>query len=244
MAADYSQIEMRIAAHFSENEQFRQVFADGADPFRSMASILFYRDSSSCVLDATAQRNEAKRLSYGWLYGQANDVDARANFERSFPGANNYHRKVRDELRYTGGVTTLSGNFRECNQATVAYNSKAQGSAADVFKVAVKAVHERLRRDVPKARIVLLVHDEIVLEVPTSEAKCVASIVAREMIGAGKTLNVGVPLDVTVASGRSYDRLSSVAVDVGGGPIARSPSSFSFSDPQQLWSSTRASSAR
>ena len=210
VAVDYSQIEMRVAAHFSGSSKFRNIFEGKLDPFSAMTSIIFQPSSTNSRIYAE-NRDLVKRMAYGWLYGQSN-VSWRETFKKAFPDARQYHDSVREELNSIGGVISLAGNFRKCDSLTKAYNSKAQGSAADLFKVAIDACYQRLREQVPTAQIVLLVHDEIVVEVPRSEALLSSDIVTEEMIRAGKILNLKVPLAVKASVGESYDKLESADV--------------------------------
>jgi DNA polymerase-1 len=145
LALDYSQIEMRIAAHLSGDRKFQHMFQPTTttkDPFVAMAQLLFHNNnnssSSSSSNDGSVtaeQRQSAKQQSYAWLYGSSmnnnnndnnsnNNNNTRRRFSSVFAGAGRYHELVKEEFSNLGGIYTLGGHYRACAKATVAYNAK------------------------------------------------------------------------------------------------------------------------
>lgn len=219
MAMDYKQVEMRIAAHFSGCQQFQQIFSkENPDPFRTVAALLLgikddELEQHSKVTEE--DRTNAKQRCYGMLYGQSlknsggdgGGGSSATSFGKLFPGIGKYHAAVREEFEALGGVTTIGGHFRECDALTVAYNAKAQGSAADIFKAVLRTIHQRLRVEIPTARVVLIVHDEIILEVPNKVIERTAALVKKEMERGSNNFNMRVPLIASYKIGKTYGTL-------------------------------------
>ncbi|MET8632106.1 DNA polymerase I [Streptomyces sp. NPDC004680] len=224
MTADYSQIELRVMAHLSEDEGLIQAFTSGEDLHTTVASQVFGvgRDA----VDAEMRR-KIKAMSYGLAYGlsafglsqQLNIEAAEARalmdtyFER-FGGVRDYLRRVVDEARATGYTETLFGRRRylpDLNSDNrqrretaerMALNAPIQGTAADIVKIAMLKVDSALREAGLASRMLLQVHDEIVLEIAPGERDRTEEVVRREMAGA---VHLRAPLDVSVGSGEDWE---------------------------------------
>ncbi|MFK5647094.1 DNA polymerase I [Ornithinimicrobium sp. LYQ121] len=223
MSADYSQIEMRIMAHLSGDEGLIEAFRTGEDLHRFVGSRVFGVEPGEV---SPAMRSKVKAMSYGLAYGlsafglskQLGISTGEAKelmdeyFER-FGGVRDYLRDVVAEARRSGFTETLLGRRRYLPDLTsdnrqrremaerMALNAPIQGSAADLVKVAMLRTEEALRSAGVRSRMLLQVHDELVLEIAPGEAAEVEGIV-REQMGAAATLTV--PLDVSVGVGRSW----------------------------------------
>ncbi|MGV9561633.1 DNA polymerase I [Streptomyces sp. NPDC003480] len=224
MTADYSQIELRVMAHLSEDEGLIQAFTSGEDLHTTVASQVFgvARDA----VDAEMRR-KIKAMSYGLAYGlsafglsqQLNIEAAEARalmdtyFER-FGGVRDYLRRVVDEARATGYTETLFGRRRylpDLNSDNrqrremaerMALNAPIQGTAADIVKIAMLNVDRALREAGLASRMLLQVHDEIVLEIAPGERRRAEELVRREMAGA---VRLRAPLDVSVGDGGDWE---------------------------------------
>jgi len=224
LSADYSQIELRLLAHFSGDEKLIQAFVDGADIHRATAAQIFGLEEEQ-VTDA--MRRDSKTINFGILYGMgafrlAQQIDvplaeAKRFIEHYFaryPDVRAYLDGSVQEARETGYVTTLLGRRRplpevassnrmvRANGERMAINTPLQGSAADIIKVAMLRVDDALRREGLASRLVLQVHDELVLEVPEAEVDAARGMVTREMNAAA---SLKVPLVVDTGVGRNWD---------------------------------------
>ncbi len=221
--ADYSQIELRILAHFSGDEAFVRAFREGIDVHRQTASVIF-----DVPLDEVTpeMRSRAKTINFATLYGQGDFSLARQleisreearnfidEYFRRFSGVRAFLDKQIDLAREEGFVETLSGrrryipeiqaknwNVRQFGER-VAQNTPIQGTAADLIKVAMVRIHSLLESRFPSSKLLLQVHDELLLEVPEGEVEEVGAMVTEEMIGA---MELDVPLDVDHGVGRSW----------------------------------------
>ncbi|WP_023589206.1 DNA polymerase I [Streptomyces thermolilacinus] len=224
MTADYSQIELRVMAHLSEDEGLIEAFTSGEDLHTTVASQVFGVDKSA--VDAEMRR-KIKAMSYGLAYGlsafglsqQLNIEAAEARalmdtyFER-FGGVRDYLRRVVDEARATGYTETMLGRRRylpDLNSDNrqrremaerMALNAPIQGTAADIVKVAMLNVDRALTEAGLSSRMLLQVHDEIVLELAPGERERVEEIVRREMASA---VELRAPLDVSVGVGPDWE---------------------------------------
>ncbi|MEU9341035.1 DNA polymerase I [Streptomyces sp. NPDC048278] len=224
MTADYSQIELRVMAHLSEDEGLIEAFTSGEDLHNTVASQVFDVDRSA--VDAEMRR-KIKAMSYGLAYGlsafglsQQLNIDAgeaRAlmdtYFER-FGGVRDYLRRVVDEARATGYTATLFGrrrylpdlnsDNRQRREAAerMALNAPIQGTAADIVKIAMLRVDGALREADLKSRMLLQVHDEIVLEIAPGERDRVESVLRDQMSNA---VHLRAPLDVSVGVGPDWE---------------------------------------
>ncbi|MEV1021569.1 DNA polymerase I [Streptomyces sp. NPDC050264] len=224
MTADYSQIELRVMAHLSEDEGLLEAFNSGEDLHTTVASQVFGvpRDA----VDAEMRR-KIKAMSYGLAYGlsafglsgQLNIEPGEARvlmdtyFER-FGGVRDYLRRAVDEARATGYTETMLGRRRylpDLNSDNrqrremaerMALNAPIQGTAADIVKIAMLNVDRALTEAKLTSRMLLQVHDEIVLEIAPGEAAAAEELVRREMAGA---VQLRAPLDVSVGLGRDWE---------------------------------------
>ncbi|WP_436736422.1 DNA polymerase I [Streptomyces sp. BBFR102] len=224
MTADYSQIELRVMAHLSQDEGLIEAFTSGEDLHTTVASQVFGVERDA--VDAEMRR-KIKAMSYGLAYGlsafglsQQLNIDAgeaRAlmdtYFER-FGGVRDYLRHVVDEARATGYTETMLGRRRylpDLNSDNrqrretaerMALNAPIQGTAADIVKIAMLRVHRALAEAGLSSRMLLQVHDEIVLEIAPGERERVEELVRREMADA---VRLRAPLDVSVGVGQNWE---------------------------------------
>ncbi len=223
LAADYSQIELRVLAHYSQDETMLKAFADDEDIHTLVASQVY-----GVTLDAVTkdQRRAAKAVNFGIIYGQspfglakALDIDKTeaaqfidAYFER-YPGVDNFFSKILEDARERGYVTTVLGRRRSIRgirpqaprqrnlSERTAINTVIQGSAADLIKQAMIGIHARLRRENFRARMLLQIHDELMFEAPAEEVDALGRLVVEEMTS---VLSLEVPLKVDVKTGRNW----------------------------------------
>ncbi|WP_405521324.1 DNA polymerase I [Streptomyces canus] len=224
MTADYSQIELRVMAHLSEDEGLIEAFTSGEDLHTTAASQVFSVEPGG--VDAEMRR-KIKAMSYGLAYGlsafglsQQLNIEAGearalmdAYFER-FGGVRDYLRRAVDEARATGYTATLFGrrrylpdlnsDNRQRREAAerMALNAPIQGTAADIVKIAMLKVDGALRDAGLASRMLLQVHDEIVLEIAPGEREAAEEIVRREMSDA---VHLNVPLGVSVGDGPDWE---------------------------------------
>ena len=214
--ADYSQIELRVLASIAGDETMIKAFTDGADIHAQTAAAVLSKPISEVT---PAERSSAKAVNFGIVYGisdysLSDDIgvpvhEARAlidKYMQTYKGIAAYMKNIVDTASRDGFVSTLYGrrrylpdinasNFRLRSAAQrVALNTPIQGSAADIIKLAMLRVYRRLEREHPKARLILQVHDELIIEAPESEAKAVLEIVKYEMEQAAE-LAVRLPAD-------------------------------------------------
>jgi DNA polymerase-1 len=220
LAADYSQVELRILAHISQDESLIETFRRGADIHRATASKMFNVAEDALTHD---QRRAAKTINFGVLYGMSafrlsNELNIsgaqakdwiEAYFAR-YPKIQEYLDRTLDEARKSGKVTTLFGRVRYIpeihnksftvrgNAERMATNAPIQGTAADILKLAMIALDKKLP---PDAGMLLTVHDEIVIEAPEPRAAEVAGIVKETM---ENIYPLAVPLAVDTRWGRSW----------------------------------------
>ena len=223
LSADYSQIELRILAHYSDDPALLEAFRKREDVHTRTAAETFGVAPDAVTPDL---RRIAKVLNFGIAYGlsayglsQRLDLpaaEAQAIIDRYFAryaGVKRYVEWAIEEARKKGESRTLFGRVRAMPEIAArnpalrmaaertAINTPIQGTAADVVKIAMIRVREALRREGLRARLLLQVHDELVLEVPEAELQPVEALVRREMEGAAE---LKVPLDVEVGAARSW----------------------------------------
>ncbi len=223
VAADYSQIELRIMAHLSADEGLLNAFAKGEDVHRATAAEVF-----GVALDAVSgdQRRSAKAINFGLIYGmsafglarqlgidrgQAQDY-INLYFER-YPGVRTFMDATRLQVREKKFVETVFGrrlflpdisssnHARRQGAERAAINAPMQGTAADLIKLAMLAVDEWLTKENHDARIIMQVHDELVLEVPEADVKAVGKKLAVLM---SEVAELAVPLKVDVGTGSNW----------------------------------------
>ena len=223
LAADYSQIELRIMAHLSADESLLSAFESGDDIHSATAAEVFGADIDSVDAD---QRRAAKAINFGLIYGMSafglarqldisrTDAQQYINlyFER-YPGVKRYMDSTRLNAKHEGYVETVFGRrlylpdinssryqMRQYAERT-AINAPMQGTAADIIKRAMIDVHQWLGDGKTDARVIMQVHDELVLEVATSDVKKVSKKLTDIMVNAG---SLSVPLEVEVGVGDNW----------------------------------------
>jgi DNA polymerase-1 len=224
VSADYSQIELRIMAHISQDAGLLNAFAAGEDIHRATASEVF---GIPLEMVSGEQRRYAKIINFGLIYGMSEfglasqlGIDraaARAYMDRYFaryPGVANYMRDTRETARKTGRVETVFGRrlwLAEINSSNgmrrqaaerAAINAPMQGTAADIIKLAMIAVHGWLVRENLRSKLIMQVHDELVLEVPNGELEMVKYQLPK-LMGVAK---LDVPLLVEVGVGPNWEQ--------------------------------------
>ncbi len=224
MTVDYSQIEMRIMAHLSADGALIEAFRSRHDFHAETAARVFAVDP---IAVTPAQRAKIKAMNYGLAYGlsafglsnqlRISAEEARTlmdEYFKGFGGVRDYLRSVVDVARKDGYTATILGRRRYLPDLTsdnrqrremaerMALNAPIQGSAADIIKVAMLGVHRALQAEGLRSRMLLQVHDELVLEVAEGERDAVEALVRREM---GAAAQLSVPLEVSVGYGRSWD---------------------------------------
>ncbi|EDY87204.1 DNA polymerase I [gamma proteobacterium HTCC5015] len=215
LAADYSQIELRIMAHLSGDETLIRAFKEGRDIHQATASEVF-----GVPLDEveSEQRRRAKAVNFGLIYGMSAFGLAKqlgisrgeaqgyvdTYFER-YPGVRDYMERTREQAREQGYVETEFGRRlylpeiqsrnvpRRQHAERTAINAPMQGTAADIIKRAMIAIHDALEKELPDVRMVMQVHDELVFEVPEDQAKQTQALVETKMVEAA---DLRVALDV------------------------------------------------
>lgn len=226
LSADYSQIELRLLAHLSQDEVLIDAFCKGRDIHLQTASEVFEVPLEQVTSE---QRSAAKAINFGIVYGISSfglakginltRVQAQAyidSYFRRYPRVKSYLDQLVDTARSQGYVTTLlqrrrylpnikSRNFAIRNfAARTAMNSPIQGSAADVIKLAMLNVSRALKSQQLATKLLLQVHDELVFEVPLNELKQAASLVKKEM---ESVLELDVPLVVDLFSGPNWSEV-------------------------------------
>lgn len=223
MTADYSQIEMRIMAHLSEDALLIEAFRSGRD-FHSITAARVFDTPADAV--TVEQRAKIKAMNYGLAYGLSafglsqqlgiEPGEARGLMEEyfeTFGGIRDYLEGIVEEARRSGFTETIMGRRRYLPDLTsdnrqrremaerMALNAPIQGSAADIIKVAMLRVEEAIAAEGLRSRMLLQVHDELVLEVAAGEREALEALVRTHMGGAA---DLAVPLDVSVGTGRSW----------------------------------------
>jgi len=223
VSADYSQIELRILAHLSEDPGLIEAFTSGADFHAATASRVF----DVPVAELTPEhRRRAKAVNFGIVYGiSAHGLSESLSIERTeaqgmidryyaaYPGVRRFLDETVAAAHRDGFAVTMFGrkrripelktgnyNLRAFGERT-AMNHPMQGSAADIMKLAMIEVDRRLRGEGFKSRMVLQVHDELVFEAPSGEVAALESLAREAMAG---VVGMRVPLEVSVASGVNW----------------------------------------
>ena len=228
VSADYSQVELRILAHVSGEPKLREAFARGEDIHAATAAEVLGRPQAELTKD---ERNIAKMVNFGIIYGiSAFGLSENLEISREeaqtyidaylarFPHVQDFIARTIEQAKEDGYVTTLLGRrrpvpeIRASNRQTrslgerLAVNSVMQGTAADVIKVAMVRVHERLRAEGRASRLVLQVHDELLLEAPDAEVPAAREALREEMCGA---YPLDPPLAVDVGVGEDWNQAKS-----------------------------------
>jgi DNA polymerase I len=230
VAADYSQIELRILAHVSSDVHLQDAFAREADIHRETAARVLHKPPEEVTAD---ERSMAKMVNFGLAYGMSDfGLSSRAGISRqeaqefinsyfaAYSGISYYMMAIKESAKQDGQVATLLGRKRRIpelrmqNRALVAagermaINMPIQGTAADIVKIAMIRLDQRLREGGFSARVLLQVHDELLLEAPEAEVERLVPVLRETMEGA---LPLSVPLTVDVKVGRSWDGMVPVS---------------------------------
>ena len=221
--ADYSQIELRLLAHISKDTAMRDAFLSGVDFHTATASQVF----NTPVEEVTArQRSSAKAVNFGIVYGisawsLAGDIGVSTSeakeymdaYYEKYPGVHQYMEDIKEKAREDGYVVTLyqrrrylpelkSSNFNTRSFGErVALNMPIQGTAADIIKLAMVNVANRLKKEKLEGKLILQVHDELIVECPEKEAETVSKLLAEEM---ENVIHLSVPLSVEVKTGHTW----------------------------------------
>jgi DNA polymerase-1 len=223
LSADYSQVELRILAHYSRDRGLQEAFRSGEDVHTRTAAEIF---NLMPGLVTPEMRREAKTINFGIIYGQqAFGLSRQLGIDRKkaqayidqyfkqYAGVKAFIDRTLEEARQTGYVTTLLGrrralpelgskNFQARAMAErMAVNTPLQGTAADMIKKAMLAVHQALKKGPGRARMILQVHDELVFEVPVDELESLSRMVRDEM---ENVIRLDVPLVVDISSGANW----------------------------------------
>jgi DNA polymerase-1 len=221
--ADYSQIELRLLAHISGDEAMRQAFLSGSDFHTATAARVFHVAPEAVSHE---MRRRAKAVNFGIVYGispfslsqdigvtVAEAKDYMEAYFATFPGVRQYMTDVVERAKRDGYVETMFHRRRDLPELKssnfnlrsfgerVALNMPIQGTAADVMKLAMVAVWKRLRAELPEARLVLQVHDELVVECPESDGQQAAQLLTQEMEGVAR---LSVPLTAEAHWGKNW----------------------------------------
>ena len=224
MSADYSQVELRILAHMAELDTLKQAFAADVDIHRLTAAQMFDKPVEEVGSDL---RRSAKTINYGIVYGigafglaqrlgipQAQAKEYIERYFEQYPGIREYMDLTKASAREHGYVLTVDGRrcwvpeilsklpARRAYAERAAINAPIQGTAADIMKRAMIQVAHRLNAEQGRARLLLQVHDELLLEVPNDETDATARLVKETMQNAA---TLSVPLIVDVGSGANWD---------------------------------------
>ena len=223
MSADYSQIELRIMAHLSEDPTLIQAFKDGEDIHSRTAAGLYGVELESVTPE---MRNMAKTVNFAIMYGarafriaaelKISMEDATTTIDdyfNRFPGINNFIANSIAEARENKFVSTILGrkrylmeidssnfNLRQAAER-IAVNTQLQGSAADMIKIAMIRISHRIKKENLKAMMILQVHDELVFELPEEEIDRMKDIVEYEMIN---SMELKVPVRVDISVGEDW----------------------------------------
>jgi DNA polymerase-1 len=224
LSADYSQIELRILAHVSGEPKLREAFARGEDIHTATAAEVLGKDPATLTKD---ERNVAKMINFGIIYGiSAFGLSENLEIPREeaqtyidaylarFPHVQDFIRRTIEQAERDGYATSLLGRRRPVSELKasnrqtrslgerLAVNFVMQGSNADIIKVAMVRIHERLREEGRGARLVLQVHDELLLEVPEAEVSAVKELVREELC---RAYELDPPLAVEVGLGDDWN---------------------------------------
>ena len=225
ISADYSQIELRVIAHLSKDEGLLKAFKEGQDIHSSTASEVFGVDLQEVEPD---QRRSAKAINFGLIYGiSAFGLSKQLGINRNlaaeymdiyfsrYPGVRKYMNKTKTEAKKTGYVETLYGRrlylpeistgnaIRRQAAERVAINAPVQGTAADIMKKAMLSVNDSLKKQKIDAKLILQVHDELVVESHEKDTEKVTKILTDSM---SKPVQLSVPLEVEIGIGKNWDQ--------------------------------------
>ena len=221
--ADYSQIELRILAHLSQDETMIEAFKNGADIHAVTASRILNIPTDKLTKE---QRSSAKAINFGIIYGMGeytlaqdlgityrqakqymtdyfskySSVRKYLDSEKEFAHEHGYVKTIMNRIRYIPELRSSQAPLRQFGERA-AMNTPVQGSAADIIKLAMVRVYKRLSEEKLEAKLILQVHDELIIEAPVNEAERVREILKQEMEGAAE---LAVPLTIDMAEGASW----------------------------------------
>ncbi|MBP8103042.1 MAG: DNA polymerase I [Nitrospira sp.] len=226
LCADYSQVEPRILAHLSQDPRLLQVFEQGEDIHMATAMEIFNLPAGEVTRE---MRRAAKSVVFGIVYGispfglasnigvpQADAKKYIETFFEKFSAVRALMDRNIDDGKTKGYTTTILGRRRQIPELQsgdpsqrgvgerMAVNSPIQGSAADLIKVAMIKVHQRLQNELPRCKMILQVHDELIFEVPDQELERAKQLVKAEMEATGAALGLSVPLKVDLGVGCNW----------------------------------------
>lgn len=227
LTADYSQIELRMLAHFTQEPALLKAFEADEDIHRAVAAEVFNVPLEKVSRE---QRGQAKTINFGIIYGVsayglARRIDGLSvesagqlitAYNKRFPSIARFLNECVMAARAQGYVTTILGRRRyipDINSTIlsvrnaaerIAINSVVQGSAADLIKIAMLSIYNRIKAENRPSKMVLQVHDELVFETPETAAKADGDLVREELIKAGKAMNLTVPLKAEVGWGKNW----------------------------------------
>jgi DNA polymerase-1 len=225
ISADYSQIELRIMAHISKDIGLLQAFQEGEDVHSKTASEVF----DVAIEEVTADlRRNAKAINFGLIYGISAfglgkqlgisrnlAAEYMAMYFEKYPGVKKYMESTKDFASQNGYVETLFGRrlyLRDINASNAirrqaseraAINAPVQGTAADIMKIAMIKTHQAIKAENVKAKLILQVHDELILDTPKKEIDSVINLLTDSMMGAA---SLDVPLEIDVGVGDNWDQ--------------------------------------
>ena len=225
ISADYSQIELRVMAHMSKDEGLLEAFREGQDVHSKTASEVF----DVGIKDVTSDlRRNAKAINFGLIYGISAfglgkqlgisrnlAAEYMAMYFEKYPDVKKYMESTKEFASQNGYVETLFGRrlyLRDINTTNAmrrqaseraAINAPVQGTAADIMKIAMINMHKAIKTQKSEAKLILQVHDELILDTPKDEIDKIVSLVTESMMGAA---NLDVPLEIDIGIGDNWDQ--------------------------------------
>ena len=225
ISADYSQIELRVMAHMSKDEGLLEAFREGQDVHSKTASEVFDVGIKEVTSDL---RRNAKAINFGLIYGISAfglgkqlgisrnlAAEYMAMYFEKYPDVKKYMESTKEFASQNGYVETLFGRrlyLRDINATNAmrrqaseraAINAPVQGTAADIMKIAMINMHKAIKTQKSEAKLILQVHDELILDTPKDEIDKIVSLVTDSMMGAA---NLDVPLEIDIGIGDNWDQ--------------------------------------
>ena len=225
ISADYSQIELRVMAHMSKDEGLLEAFREGQDVHSKTASEVFDVGIKEVTSDL---RRNAKAINFGLIYGISAfglgkqlgisrnlAAEYMAMYFEKYPDVKKYMESTKEFASHNGYVETLFGRrlyLRDINATNAmrrqaseraAINAPVQGTAADIMKIAMINMHKAIKTQKSEAKLILQVHDELILDTPKDEIDKIVSLVTDSMMGAA---NLDVPLEIDIGIGDNWDQ--------------------------------------
>ena len=225
ISADYSQIELRVMAHMSKDSGLLTAFQEGEDVHSKTASEVFNVELEEVTAD---MRRNAKAINFGLIYGISAfglgkqlgisrnlAAEYMAMYFEKYPGVKEYMESTKELASQNGYVETLFGRrlyLRDINASNAmrrqaseraAINAPVQGTAADIMKVAMIKMHKSIKKEGVEAKLILQVHDELILDTPKKEIDTVVGLITDSMMGAA---NLDVPLEIDIGIGDNWDQ--------------------------------------